>query len=542
MLEGLVQHDYPLTINHILDRMRRIYGDSEVVTLTDGGGDRASYAEVAGRVDRLAHALGSLGIEQGDRVATFAWNSQRHLEVYFAAPCVGAVLHTLNIRLFAEQLTYIANHAEDQVVFVDDSLVPLLEKVAPTFETVRNYIVMGDGDSGSLPDVIRYEELLAEQPDEPYDYPEIDDRQAAGLCYTSGTTGNPKGVLYSHRSNLLHSFGTCLADSMGLRFDDRMMPIVPMFHANAWGIPYAAGLVGCDLVMPSRFMQAEPLAKAIEREQVTVSAAVPTIWADLLAYADENQPDLSSIERVICGGAAVPRTLMEQWQERHDLRIVQAWGMTEMSPLGSVARPPASLEGEDHWQARSKAGRIMPLVEARLIGDDGQAVGWDGESTGELEVRGPWIASDYYNDPTGSDKFDDGWLRTGDIAAIDSHGFIRISDRSKDVIKSGGEWISSVDLEGELMAHPAVAEAAVIARPDERWTERPLACVVLKEGEQATAEDLCEHLRPRVAKWWIPEEFAFIDEVPKTSVGKFDKKVLRKQLADGELEPAPVEA
>jgi fatty-acyl-CoA synthase len=542
MLEGLVQHDYPLTINHILDRMRRIYGDSEVVTLTDGGGDRASYAEVAGRVDRLAHALGSLGIEQGDRVATFAWNSQRHLEVYFAAPCVGAVLHTLNIRLFAEQLTYIANHAEDQVVFVDDSLVPLLEKVAPTFETVRNYIVMGDGDSGSLPDVIRYEELLAEQPDEPYDYPEIDDRQAAGLCYTSGTTGNPKGVLYSHRSNLLHSFGTCLADSMGLRFDDTMMPIVPMFHANAWGIPYAAGLVGCDLVMPSRFMQAEPLAKAIEREKVTVSAAVPTIWADLLAYADENQPDLSSIERVICGGAAVPRTLMEQWQERHDLRIVQAWGMTEMSPLGSVARPPASLEGEDHWQARSKAGRIMPLVEARLIGDDGQVVAWDGESTGELEVRGPWIASDYYNDPSGSDKFDDGWLRTGDIAAIDSHGFIRISDRSKDVIKSGGEWISSVDLEGELMAHPAVAEAAVIARPDERWTERPLACVVLKEGEQATAEDLCEHLRPRVAKWWIPEEFAFIDEVPKTSVGKFDKKVLRKQLADGELEPAPVEA
>jgi fatty-acyl-CoA synthase len=329
---------------------------------------------------------------------------------------------------------------------------------------------------------------------------------------------------------------------MALRGDDRMMPIVPMFHANAWGIPYAAGLVGCNLVMPSRFMQAEPLVRAIEQEKVTVSAAVPTIWADILKYADENSPDLSSVERVICGGAAVPRTLMEQWQERHGLQIIQAWGMTEMSPLGSVARPPRELEGEDHWAARAKAGRIMPLVEARLIADDGSEVPWDGESTGELEVRGPWIASDYYEDPSGRDKFDDGWLRTGDIAAIDSHGFIRISDRSKDVIKSGGEWISSVDLEGELMAHPAVVEAAVIAKPDERWSERPLACVVLNEGEDVSAGDLCEHLTERVAKWWIPDEFAFIDEVPKTSVGKFDKKVLRQRLADGELERQPVQA
>ena len=542
MLEGLVQHDYQLTIQHILDRMRRVYGSSEVVTLTDGEPERASYADVAKRIDRLAHALHGLGISEGDRVATFAWNSQRHLEVYFAAPCTGAVLHTLNIRLFAEQLTYIANHAEDQVVFVDDSLVPVLEKVAPTFETVRHYVVMGDGDAGSLPNVIRYEELLAEQPDEPFDYPKVDDRQAAGLCYTSGTTGNPKGVLYSHRSNLLHSFGTCLADAMALRQDDRMMPIVPMFHANAWGIPYAAGLVGCDLVMPSRFMQAEPLARAIEQEKVTVSAAVPTIWADLLRYADENSPDLSSVERVICGGAAVPRALMEQWQQRHGLQIIQAWGMTEMSPLGTVSRPPRGMADEEHWAARAKAGRIMPLVDARLIADDGSEVPWDGESTGELEVRGPWIASDYYNDPSGRDKFDDGWLRTGDIASIDAHGFVRISDRSKDVIKSGGEWISSVDLESELMAHPAVAEAAVIAKPDERWSERPLACVVLKEGEDASTGDLCGHLRERVAKWWIPDEFAFIDEVPKTSVGKFDKKVLRKRLADGELERQPVEA
>jgi fatty-acyl-CoA synthase len=540
MLEGLVQNDFPLTLQHIFDRMRCIYGDSEVVTLTGSEPQRATYADVAARVDRLAHALKGLGIGDGDRVATFAWNTQRHLEVYFAAPCMGAVLHTLNIRLFADQLTYIANHAEDRIIFVDDSLVPLLEKVAPTFKTVEHYVVMGDGDAGSLPDdVIGYEELLAEQPDEPFEWPQLDERQAAGLCYTSGTTGNPKGVLYSHKSNVLHSFGLCLADAMGLSSSDRMMPIVPMFHANAWGIPYAAGLTGCDLIMPNRFMQPEPIARAIESEKVTVSAAVPTIWAGLLEYANENPVDLSSGDRVICGGSAVPLSLMQAWEKQHGLRIIQAWGMTETSPLGSVARPPAGLDEDEHWQFRSRAGRIVALVEARLVDGAGNEVPWDGQSTGELEVRGTWVARAYYKDPTGDDKFDDGWLRTGDIAAIDSHGFIRISDRSKDVIKSGGEWISSVDLEGALMAHPSMVEAAVIAKPDERWTERPLACVVIKEGEHVSPADLIEHLRPRVAKWWLPDEFAFVDEVPKTSVGKFDKKVLRQRLAEGELQGTP---
>jgi acyl-CoA synthetase (AMP-forming)/AMP-acid ligase II len=539
MLEGLMQDDYPLTLQLVLERMRRSFPESEVVTADGGDGQRASYGEVSERVDRLCRALESLGVTSGDRVATFAWNSQHHLEVYLAVPAMGAVLHTINVRLFADQVAYVANHAEDQVVLVDDTLVPVLEKLAPQLETVRHYVVMGDGDAGSLPNPIRYEELLAEQPGG-YDYPQLDERQAAGLCYTSGTTGNPKGVLYSHRSNVLHALGQCMADSFGQSSADRVMPVVPMFHANAWGIPYATALMGADLVMPGPDLRAEALARLIETERVTISAAVPTIWMDLLRYADEHEPDLSSLRRVICGGSAVPLALMRDFEERHGVRIIQAWGMTETSPLGSTALPPAAVSGEDHWRYRSTAGRPSALVEARLVDDDGQEVPWDGESTGELEVRGPWIASAYYNDPSGEEKFDDGWLRTGDIAAIDPSGFIRISDRAKDVIKSGGEWISSVELENEIMAHPAVAEAAVIARPDERWQERPLACVVLAEGASLSPEELRQHLEPRVAKWWIPDELAFVDEVPKTSVGKFDKKVLRRQLDEGRLEGRPL--
>jgi len=534
MLEGLMQNDYQLTLKHVLDRMRGQCADGEVATLRDDGITRASYGDVAERVDRLCKALEQLGVKEGDRVATFMWNSQEHLELYMT-PCMGIVLHMLNIRLFPEQLTYIANHAQDKVIFVDDSLVPLLEKVAPTFETVEHFVIVGDGDAGSLPNTLRYEDLLAEQEPGRYEYPELDERTAAGLCYTSGTTGNPKGVLYSHRSNMLHSLGMGLADTLGIKASDRVLPVVPMFHVNAWGIPYACAMVGADLVMPGKFLQGEPLAKLIEDEKVTVAGAVPTIWMDLLRVADEKQPDLSSLDTVMCGGAAVPESLMRAFEERHGVMIVQGWGMTETSPIGAVARPPAGLEGEDHWAYRRMTGRIVPLVEVRLMGDDGE-VPWDGESTGEVEIRGPWIASDYYEDPSGADKFHDGWLRTGDIATMDSRGFMQITDRAKDLIKSGGEWISSVELENALMAHPDVLEAAVIAKPDERWTERPLACVVCKEGAKPSAEDLRKHLEPLVAKWWLPDEYAFIEAVPKTSVGKFDKKVLRGQLADGALE------
>ena len=541
MLEGLMQDDFQLTLQHPLRRMRSVHPHGQVITLADDGIVRAGYGEVAARVDRLARVLRKLGIEQGDRVGTFAWNNQRHFELYMAVPCVGAVLHTLNIRLFEEQLTYIVNHAEDRVIFVDHSLVPILAPLADTFRDMRRYVVMGpagaDVDVTALPNALHYEELLADVEEEPFDYPELDERQAAALCYTSGTTGNPKGVLYSHRSIALHSTASLMTDALGLSRTDRSLVVVPMFHVNAWGIPHASALAGADLLLPDRFLQAEPLAKLIEAERPSIMACVPTIYSDLLRYADEHGSDLSSIKNAACGGSAVPRELMRAYEERHGVNVFQAWGMTETSPVATYSRPQESGTHDDrYWDARAKQGKPIPWVEARLVDDDGREVAWDGESTGELEVRGPWIVARYYSEDAGEQRFDDGWLRTGDIAAIDAEAFVQITDRSKDVIKSGGEWISSVELENEVMSHPDVIEAAVIAKPDEKWAERPLCCVVAREGSTLTAEQLVEHLRPRVARWWLPDEFAFVAEVPKTSVGKFDKKALRGRLSDGTLE------
>ena len=536
-LQGLMQDDFPLTLQHIRRRLR--YGpEAEVVTLSESGDRRrASFGEVTERVDRLARALGALGVEPGDRVGTFAWNNQRHFELYFAVPCTGAVLHTLNIRLFDEQITYIVNHAEDKVIFVDDSLVPLLERLAPSFDTVAHYVVMGDGDMGSLPNALRYEELLAQAGGGDFAYPELDERQAASLCYTSGTTGNPKGVLYSHRSISLHSTGTLLRDGTGISRVDRVMAVVPMFHVNAWGLPYGAALAGADLILPDRFLAAEPLAKLIAAERATLMGCVPTIFGDLLRYADEHpEVDLSSLTNAACGGSAVPRQLMEDFEDRHQVRIFQAWGMTETSPVATYSRPPEGTHDDAYWSDRARQGRPLPWVELRLSDGDGGEVPWDGASTGEIEVRGPWIAARYFADDSEDEKFASGWLRTGDIAAVDARGFVQITDRAKDVIKSGGEWISSVELENQVMSHPDVVEAAVIAKPDERWAERPLCCVVLRDGASTTAEELLEHLRGRVAKWWLPDEFAFVAEIPKTSVGKFDKKVLRAKLTDGALE------
>jgi fatty-acyl-CoA synthase len=536
-LPGLMQDDFPLTLHHIRRRLTTSSPDASVLTLAQPGSvERAKFSEVSERIDRLARALARLGVQQGQRIATFAWNNQRHFELYFAIPCVGAVLHTLNIRLFEEQLTYIVNHAEDRVIFVDDSLVGVLEKLAPTFETVEHYVVMGDGDAGSLPNVLRYEELMEEAGGGGFDYPEIDERQAAALCYTSGTTGNPKGVLYSHRSISLHSTATLVKDGLGLSRADRVLAVVPMFHANAWGLPHGAALAGADLMLPNQFLAAEPLAGFIAAERPTLMGCVPTIFADLLRFADEHpQVDLSSLTNATCGGSAVPRQLMRDFEERHGVNIFQAWGMTETSPVATFSRPLEAEHDDSYWDTRAKQGRPLPWVELRLTDDDGE-VAWDGESTGEIEVRGPWIAARYFNDESGDEKFDAGWLRTGDIAAVDADGFVQITDRAKDVIKSGGEWISSVELENEMMSHPDVVEAAVIAKPDERWSERPLCCVVLREGANASAPELVEHLRGRVAKWWLPDEFAFLQEIPKTSVGKFDKKVLRGDLSEGSLE------
>jgi fatty-acyl-CoA synthase len=529
--------DFPLTITAILRHGRQVYADSECVTWTDTGARRATFAEVAGNADRLAAALTKLGVRDGDRVGTFCWNSQEHLEAYFAIPCIGAVLHTLNIRLFPEQLAYVINHAEDKVVIVDDSLIPVLARVVDDLETVERFIVVGDGDASALGDreVLRYHELLAAEP-EGFEYPELDERQAAAMCYTSGTTGNPKGVAYSHRSSYLHSLVATTPTALGLSERDRVLTIVPMFHANAWGIPYAAFICGASVVMPGRFLQAEPLTAMIAAERVTFSGAVPTIWADILRYGDEHEIDLSTLRMIICGGSAVPRTLMDKLMDRYGVRVVQGWGMTETSPLAAVSHAPASVDftsaEEVDWRAMT--GRVVAGVELRIVDDRGNPLPWDGEAVGEIEVRGPWITASYYRDDS-PEKFDDGWLRTGDVGSVNAKGFIQITDRAKDVIKSGGEWISSVELENHLMAHPAVIEASVIGVPDPRWQERPLACVVVKEGAVVDVVELSAFLGDRVAKWQVPERWSFIDEVPKTSVGKFDKKVLRARHEKGDL-------
>ncbi|HEX8122237.1 MAG TPA: long-chain fatty acid--CoA ligase [Solirubrobacteraceae bacterium] len=535
MNDRLVQDDHPLTLRHVLERMRGIYGDAVAVTQDDGGRRRTTYAELGERVDRLSGALIELGVGPGDRVATFAWNSQEHLELYLAVPCVGAVLHTVNIRLFEEDLEYIFNHAEDRVVFVDATLAERLAPLAGRLKSVRRFVVIG-GDGSELPGAIGYEDLVGAQPGD-FSYPDLDDRTAAGLCYTSGTTGKPKGVVYSHRSQTLHALAQLATDSIGVSSRDRVLPVVPMFHANAWGLVYSSGLTGADLLLPSRFTTADRLVPLLAEERATIAAAVPTVWLDVLAHLDEHGADLASVRTVICGGAAVPLSLMQAFDERHGVRILQAWGMTETGPLASLARPPRAVDGDadGEWRFRDTAGRLLPFVEARVVAEDDTVLPWDGESDGELEVRGPWVAAGYLG-VDAPEKFDDGWLRTGDIASIDERGYIRITDRAKDVIKSGGEWISSVELEKELIAHPDVVEAAVIAMPDERWTERPLACVVVRDGSECGPDALREHLSGRVAKWWLPDEFAFIDEVPKTGTGKFDKKVLRQRLADGALE------
>jgi fatty-acyl-CoA synthase len=534
--------DFPLQIARILEHGSTVHGRAEVVTWTGDQPRRMSYAEVGVQAARLAHALrDDLGVTGDDRVATFMWNNAEHLVAYFAVPSMGAVLHTLNIRLFPEQVAYVANHAEDKVVLVDSTLLPLLAKALPQMSTVRHVVVVGGADPQPLvaaaPHVAvhAWDDLLRDKP-ERYDWPEVDERDAAALCYTSGTTGHPKGVAYSHRSIWLHSMQICTAEAFGLGPTSRVLTIVPMFHAMAWGLPYAAFMSGASLIMPDRFLQAEPIAAMIAAERPTLGGAVPTIWTDLLSYLDKNQVDTSSLKEVIVGGSACPPALMHAFAERHGIEIIHAWGMTEMSPLGSVSRPPAGVTGDEAWAYRYTQGRVPAAVAARIVAPDGSVAPADGRTVGELEVRGPWVTGRYLGeDEPDPEKFHDGWLRTGDVGTLSPDGYLTLTDRAKDVIKSGGEWISSVELENALMAHPAVLEACVVGVPDERWGERPLAAVVLKEGASAAPEELRDFLADKVARWQLPERWVFIDAVPKTSVGKFDKKALRARYADGSL-------
>ncbi|WP_034268914.1 long-chain fatty acid--CoA ligase [Haloechinothrix halophila] len=539
--------DVPLSLSQLLRYGASTHGASEVVTWTDAEPRRETFAQVGERAAQLANALRSLGITADQRVATFMWNNNEHLEAYLAIPAMGAVLHTLNIRLFPDQLIFVANHAEDEVIIVDGTLVPLLAKQLPELKTVR-HVIVANGDAASLeaPDGVKvhsYEALLAAQPTS-FDWPEIDENSAAAMCYTSGTTGDPKGVVYSHRSIWLHSMQVCMTDGMALSQADKALAIVPQFHAMSWGLPYAAFMVGASLVMPDRFLQPGPIAEILATEKPTFAAAVPTVWQGLLQHLEANPQDISHLREVVVGGSAVPPAMMHTFAEEHGVPVLHAWGMTETSPLGSVARAPQGTSGEQAWAYRYTQGRFPASVRARLIDDSGAELPWDGESVGELEVRGPWIASAYHvSSPAGEatgtvdpEKFHDGWLRTGDVGHITPDGFLTLTDRSKDVIKSGGEWISSVELENSVMAHPAVAEAAVIGIPDEKWDERPLVAVVLKEGEQVSAAELRDFLGDKVAKWQLPENWTFVDEVPKTSVGKFDKKRLRTANAEGELE------
>jgi acyl-CoA synthetase (AMP-forming)/AMP-acid ligase II len=534
--------DFPLTIGAILRHGTTVHPHAEVVTATATGSRSRTFAELGGRVAKLANGLRSLGIEGDERVGTFQWNNVEHLEAYFAVPAMGAVLHTLNIRLFPEQLTYIANHAEDRVVIVDDSLVDLLAKVLPTFETVTHVLVAGPdaatANLGALEGqgrtVLLYEDLLADQ-SEAFAWPEIDELDAAAMCYTSGTTGNPKGVVYSHRSAYLHSMASGLSIAGGISFYDRVLPIVPMFHANAWGLAYAAVMMGASLLLPDRWLQAEPLCRFMQETRPTVSGAVPTVWNDVLTYLEDHEVDLSSLKLVLCGGSAVPVSLQKALGNRHGIEMIQAWGMTETSPVASVARPPLGVEGEELWRYRGSQGRVLPGVEARIVGAEGTPLTRDGKAVGELEVRGPWVTGTYYKDAD-PEKFRDGWLRTGDVGTLDEQGYITLTDRAKDVIKSGGEWISSVELENALMGHPDVLEAAVVGIPDEKWQERPLASVVLREGATATPQQLRDYLAQTFAKWQLPDAWTFIEAVPRTSVGKFDKKVIRRWYGDGELD------
>lgn len=529
--------DFPLTLTHFLERARSFFPHSEIVSRNpDKSLSVSTYAEMVCRAGKLGSALRRLGIGPGDRVATLCWNHQRHLEAYFGVPAIGAVVHTLNLRLHPNELGYIANHAEDKIVIVDRSLLPLWRKFADQVRSVSHVIVVPDCPGEALGAELDYEVLLAAEKDD-FVFPVLDENSAAMICYTSGTTGNPKGVVYSHRSTVLHTLAACMADTLAVSENDILLPVVPMFHAAAWGLPFAAVATGAKIVFPGPHLDPPSLLDLMASQQVTLAAGVPTIWLGILHLLDQNPGkwDLSAVRSMVIGGAAAPAAMIDGFSERHRLNVTHAWGMTETNPLGSLARVKKSLSNKDaaaKLSLRASQGYAVPFVEQRHVSEEGNVLPWDGETMGELEVRGPWVAQSYLGGE-GPDRFTaDGWFKTGDVVTIDKEGYLRITDRSKDVVKSGGEWISSVALENALMSHPSVLEAAVFAGRHSKWGERPLAAIVLKDGKPATKEELTAHLEGRFAKFWLPDDYLFMAQIPRTSTGKFLKTKLRELYGD----------
>ncbi len=533
-MRGLMQ-DHPLLVSSLLVHADRHHGTVEVVSRTiEGPIHRTTISATHARARRLAKALRRLGVGMGDPVGTLAWNGYRHLEIYFAASGMGAICHTINPRLFRDQLVFIINHAEDRFVFFDLCFAPLVETLRPLCPGVKGWIAMTDADhmgaaaAGSL----CYESLLAAESDA-FQWPDLDERTAAGLCYTSGTTGNPKGVLYSHRSTVLHTYAGALVDTLAISARDVAMPIVPMFHVNAWAIPYICLMMGAKLVMPGAALDGKSLCELFEGEQVTFSAGVPTVWLGVLQFLKENNRRFSSLKRILVGGSACPPALMQAYEEEYGIEVLQGWGMTEMSPVGTTAQEKAKHRGVtgDDWVAlRSRQGRALPFVDFKIVDADGRELPWDGSTFGDLLVQGPWIASAYFNLP--GSPLADGWFPTGDVATVDPDGYIKITDRSKDVIKSGGEWISSIDLENIAIAHPAVAEAAVIGVRHEKWDERPLLIVQTRPGAQVTRDELLGFYAGKVAKWWVPDDVVFVEALPHTATGKLLKTELRRTFGD----------
>jgi fatty-acyl-CoA synthase len=531
----------PLTMPVLMDRGPLIAPDVEIVSKMRDRVHRYTYADLGRRARQLANALTKLGVKQGDRVATLAWNSYRHLEVYYAAPCMGAVLHTLNLRLSSEQLAYVINHAEDKVICVDEDLLPMLEKLAGQMSTVKHFIVFSNTGEfkTALTPAHNYESLIAPE-SVGFTWPDLDENTPMGLCYTSGTTGNPKGVQYTHRSNYLHTITGVSPDLMGLNNRDTIMAVVPMFHANAWGLPYSCTMLGVKQVFTGPTMDGASVCQLIQDEKVTFTGGVPTIWLGVMSelQANPGKYDLSTLRAMLCGGSAPPRAMIDWFETNLGVEFIQAWGMTETSPLGVLNHLKPKMDAwprDKQLDVKQRAGLLAPGLQMRIVDDEGKEVPHDGQAMGKLLIRGPWIASTYFKEDPTEEKFPGGWLDTGDVATLDSEGYMAIADRSKDLVKSGGEWISSVDLENSIMAIPGVAEAAVIAVFHPKWQERPLACVVKKPGVEVTKQQVYDHLLQHFAKWWMPDDIVFIDAVPKTSVGKFDKKVLRDQFKDFQL-------